>query len=52
MTLVLRPPGRGNWKPVVVTIDDSRHAPRPLEVVRGMRMVLAGQVFRVARVLA
>lgn len=27
MTLVFRPPGPGNWAPVFVTIEQSRHSP-------------------------
>jgi hypothetical protein len=52
MTLILRPPGRGNWTPVVLTLEQSRHSPKPLLVKVGERVPLGGQVFRVARVLA
>lgn len=52
MILTLRPPGKGNWKPVTLVIEHSKHAPLPLYVVRGQRLEIGGQVFRVARVLA
>lgn len=35
MTLVFRPPGPGNWAPVLVTIDQSRHAPNLLDLKPG-----------------
>jgi hypothetical protein len=50
VTLVLRPPGRGNWKPVVLRIDQSRNTPLPLEFHRGQRVELGGHVFRVVGV--
>lgn len=49
MTLLLRPPGKGNWSPVIVVID-GRHAV-PLEFRRGDLFPLAGQVFRIVKVL-
>ena len=52
MTLVLKPPGRGKWSPVLVTIEPSRNAPLPLYVARGQRVQIGGQTFRVAQVLA
>jgi hypothetical protein len=48
MTLILRPPGRGNWAPLIVKIDGQRAA--PLLVFVGQLVTLGGQVFRVARV--
>jgi hypothetical protein len=50
LTLTLRPPGRGAWTPVVLTLEQSKHAPLPLEVHVGQRWVLGGRVFRVAKV--
>lgn len=52
MTLILKPPGRGNWAAIVVTIQPSRHAPLPLYFARGQRIVMGGQTFRVAGVRA
>lgn len=52
MILVLKPPGRGRWSPVLVTIQPSRNAPLPLYVARGQRVQLGGQVYRVAEVRA
>lgn len=49
MTLILRPPGRGNWGTVVLKLD-GRRAPLPIEVTVGQVWVLAGQQFRVAEV--
>jgi hypothetical protein len=49
MTLVLRPPGRGAWAPVIVVID-GRHA-IPLVFRRGDLFPLGGEVFRIVRVL-
>lgn len=51
MTLVLRPPGRGAWTPVHLRIEQSKHAPLPLEVHVGQRWTIGGRVFRVARVM-
>lgn len=52
MTLVLKPPGRGKWTPVLLTITPSKHAPLPMYVARGQQVLIAGQVFRVAQVMA
>jgi len=51
LTLILRPLGRGNWAPLLLTLAHSRHAPLPLEVHAGQRWTIAGKVFRIARVL-
>jgi hypothetical protein len=51
MRLILRPPGRGNWKPVQIELRNSKHAPLPLEVHVGQRWVLGQHVFRVAKVM-
>lgn len=50
MILTLRPPGRGNWTPVMLRVEQSRHAPLPLYFHRGQRLQLGGQTFRVVRV--
>lgn len=50
--LVLRPPGRGNWSPVRIIIDETRNAPKPLLFRKGERVTLGGIVFRVVRVHA
>ena len=50
MTLLLRPPGRGNWRPVLLRVE-GWHAPLPLEFAINQRVVLAGREFRIARVM-
>ncbi len=51
MTLVLRPPGRGNWAPVVITFPKSEYAPVPLlfrvgQLMQiGDRMLVVRQIF-------
>lgn len=49
MTLVIRPVGRGNWRPVRMTIDDPQRA-GPMLVQPGARFELGGVVWRVVRV--
>lgn len=49
--LLLRPPGRGNWKPVLLTVDASRNSPLPLQFHVNQRVELGGLVFRVAKVM-
>lgn len=51
MTLLLKPPGRGAWTPLLLRIEHSKHAPLPLEVHVGQRISIAGRVFRVAKVM-
>jgi hypothetical protein len=51
MTLILRPPGRGNWKPVTLTVSQCRNSPLPLEFHVNQRVTLAGHVLRIAKVL-
>lgn len=48
MTLVLRPIGRGRWRPVVLKVDGDRAAPLLVRV--GDRLPLGGVVFRVSEV--
>jgi hypothetical protein len=48
MTLILRPPGRGNWAPLIMKIDGERSAPLLVRV--GQLLTLGGQVFRIAGV--
>lgn len=50
-TVVLRPPGKGNWTPVVVRVEQSRNAPLPLEFHRNQRVQIGGHVLRVAKVM-
>lgn len=47
--LLLRPPGRGNWHALTVAIEGRRLAPLLIRV--GQRMTIAGQVYRIAKVL-
>lgn len=51
MTLHLRPPGRGNWTPLVLIVSPGKNSPLPLEFYVGQRMDIAGHVFRVAKLL-
>lgn len=50
MTLILRPPGRGNWAATTVMLQQSKHSPLPLEVFVGQLWTLGGKVFRVSEV--
>ena len=49
--LILRPPGRGNWSPLVLAIEPGKHGPLPVEVFVGMRWMVGERVFRVAKVM-
>ena len=48
--LILRPVGKGNWKPITMTIDGARAAPLLVRV--GDKVPVGGIVFRVVRVQA
>jgi len=48
--VILRPKGRGNWRPVTMAIEGSRVS--PLLIRRGQLVPLGGVVFKVSRVLA
>lgn len=50
MTLTLRPRGRGNWRKVVLVVDDTRHWPLPLEVHVGELLTIGSRVFRIVGV--
>lgn len=50
MTLILRPPGRGNWTPVIVQVEGKPHLPPPMYFEVGQRVPLGGMVFRIAEV--
>jgi hypothetical protein len=50
VTLLLRPPGRGNWQLVVVTIEGLRNAPLPIVFARGQRIEFGGLPFRIVGV--
>lgn len=51
MTLVLRPPGRGNWTPVTIVIEQSKHAPMPLFFHVGQVLEIGGQRLVVRSIL-
>lgn len=51
MTLILRPPGRGCWRPVTLCVEGKPHLPPPMYFAVGQRITLGGMVFRVAKVL-
>lgn len=52
ITVILRPPGRGNHSPVVVTFDTARRSeqPLPVSIRRGDLWKLNGVDYRVSRV--
>lgn len=50
MTLILRPPGRGNWATVILTIE-GRHAAECAMFKIGDPFQLGRQVFRIAGVV-
>jgi hypothetical protein len=50
LTVLLRPPGRGNWQITTLVIEGRKHAPLPLEVYPGAVITIAGKVFRVVKV--
>lgn len=53
VTLVLVPPGRGRWSPIVVSIPQRRsEQPPPVEVKVGDRYPCGSVVYRVARVMS
>jgi hypothetical protein len=49
MILILRPPGRGNWKPITVTVEGDRAHPLFIQV--GQRLFLGGRTFRICKVI-
>ncbi len=49
MLLLLRPKGRGNWTPLVMSIEGQRASPLLVRV--GQTLTLGGVVFRIAKVL-
>jgi hypothetical protein len=48
-TVLARPPGRGNWAPLVISVS-GRHGPRPLDLHPGQVLKLGAQRFRVVSV--
>lgn len=48
MTLVLKPIGRGRWRPMSIAIDEWRIP--PLFVTLGQRITIGGVTFRIARI--
>ena len=54
MTIILVPPGRGRWSPVVLSYDSRvrDQLPLPLSVRVGQRVEILGRVMRVQAVLA
>lgn len=47
--LILKPKGRGNWKPLVVAIEGERVGALTVRV--GQTIPIGGIVFRIAKVL-
>lgn len=50
MTIILRPVGRGNWKPLTITVEGRRAS--PILVSKNDRLQLGGITFRVVEVRA
>lgn len=46
MILTLKPPGRGNWRPMTLIVDDHKRMP-PLLVRPGQRVFLGGIDWRI-----
>jgi hypothetical protein len=49
VTLILRPPGRGNWAAITMAITGQRASPMLVRV--GQLLTLGGVTFRIAQVL-
>lgn len=49
MTLILRPKGPGNWRPITIQVTDQRASPLLVKV--GDPVKLGGIEFKVSRVL-
>jgi len=47
--LICKPKGRGNWKPISVSIEGDRVSPILIRV--GAELTLGGIVFRICKVL-
>jgi len=47
--LILRPKGRGNWKPLVLAVEGERVGAMTVRV--GQTLVLGGILFRIAKVM-
>ena len=54
MTLILRPPGRGNHSPLLLTYTERLRGelPSPVEAKVGAQWVVNGLVYRVSKVIA
>lgn len=50
MKLYLVPPGRGNWAPIVLTVERLGKAPPPMFIERNQRLALGGVVYRISKV--
>jgi hypothetical protein len=51
VTLILKPPGRGNWACLEIKFA-GLHAPRPMDFQIGAMFPINGRLFRIAGVLA
>lgn len=51
MVLITKPPGRGNWAIVVISVAQSRNAPLPLEFHIGQRINFGERLLRVVAIL-
>jgi len=49
VTLILRPKGPGNWRPIIVKFDDQRASPLLVKV--GDPVSIGGIEFKVSKVL-
>lgn len=48
--LTLRPPGRGNWTPIVLAVQPQGKTPPPMFIAVNQRITLGGVVYRIAKV--
>lgn len=48
MSLILKPVGRGRWRPMTIVIDEWRIP--PMLVAKGQRITIGGVVFRIAEI--
>ena len=51
MKLYLVPPGRGNWAPIVLTVERKGKALQPMFIQRNQRLPLGGVTYRISKVI-
>ncbi|MBP8176193.1 MAG: hypothetical protein KAX77_00385 [Xanthomonadales bacterium] len=50
MKLYLVPRGRGNWAPIILTVERKGKAPPPMFIERNQRIPLGGVEYRISKV--